>query len=35
MRGCVESTAGIDDAPGSDRPMASAIAIMVAAVPMT
>ena len=28
------SAAGIDDAPGSDSPIASAIAIMVAAVPM-
>ncbi len=28
------SAAGIEDAPGSDKPIASAIAIMVAAVPM-
>ena len=35
MRGCAESAAGIDEAPGSDRPSASAIAIIVAAVPMT
>ena len=35
MRGWLESAAGIDDAPGSDRPSASAIAIMVAAVPIT
>ena len=35
MRGWLESAAGIDDAPGSDSPSASAIAIMVAAVPIT
>ena len=35
MRGWLESTAGIDDEPGSARPSASAIAIMVAAVPIT
>ena len=35
MRGWLASTAGIDDAPGSARPSASAIAIMVAAVPIT
>ncbi len=35
MRGWLESAAGIDDAPGSVRPIASAIAIMVAAVPIT
>ena len=35
MRGWLESAAGIEDAPGSVRPSASAIAIMVAAVPMT
>ncbi len=35
MRGCAASAAGIEDAPGSDRPSASAIAIMVAAVPIT
>ena len=35
MRGWLESAAGIDDAPGSDIPSASAIAIMVAAVPIT
>src|SRR5215467_14238986 len=35
MRGWLESAAGIDDAPGSVKPSASAIAIMVAAVPIT
>ena len=35
MRGWLESAAGIDDAPGSASPIASAIAIMVAAVPIT
>src|SRR6185437_4045764 len=35
MRGWLESGAGIDEAPGSDSPSASAIAIMVAAVPIT
>src|SRR5262249_15956422 len=35
MRGWLASGAGIDDAPGSDRPSASVIAIMVAAVPIT
>ena len=35
MRGWAESAAGIEDAPGSVRPSASAIAIMVAAVPIT
>src|SRR5579884_4272170 len=35
MRGWLESTAGIDEAPGSASPSASAIAIIVAAVPMT
>src|SRR5216684_4906463 len=35
IRMWLESTAGIDDAPGSARPSASAIAIMVAAVPIT
>ena len=35
IRGWFESTAGIEDAPGSARPSASAIAIMVAAVPIT
>ena len=35
MRGWLASAAGIDDAPGSDMPSASAIAIMVAAVPIT
>ena len=35
MRGWPESAAGIDDAPGSVSPSASAIAIMVAAVPIT
>ncbi len=35
MRGCAESAAGIDEAPGSVMPSASAIAIMVAAVPIT
>ena len=34
MRGWPASAAGIDEAPGSVRPSASAIAIMVAAVPM-
>ena len=34
MRWWPESTAGIDDAPGSVRPSASVIAIMVEAVPM-
>ena len=35
MRGWLASAAGIDEAPGSARPSASAIAIMVAAVPIT
>ena len=35
MRGWLASGAGIDDAPGNDRPSASVIAIMVAAVPIT
>ena len=35
MRKWLASTAGIDDAPGSVMPSASAIAIMVAAVPIT
>src|SRR5262249_45117975 len=35
MRGWLESAAGFEEAPGSVRPSASAIAIMVAAVPMT
>jgi len=35
MRGWFASGAGIDDAPGSAKPSASVIAIMVAAVPMT
>ncbi len=34
MRGWAASAAGIDEAPGSVMPIASAIAIMVAAVPM-
>ena len=34
MRGCPASAAGSDDAPGSVSPSASAMAIMVAAVPM-
>jgi hypothetical protein len=34
MRLCSESTAGMLMAPGSDRPMASAMAVMVLAVPM-
>ena len=34
MRMWFESGAGIDDAPGSVMPMASAIAVMVLAVPM-
>ena len=34
MRMWLASAAGIDDAPGSDMPSVSAIAIMVAAVPM-
>ena len=35
MRGWPESAAGIDEAPGNVMPSASAIAIMVAAVPIT
>ena len=35
MRGWLASGAGIEEAPGSVRPSASAIAIMVAAVPIT
>ena len=35
MRGWLASGAGIDEAPGSVSPSASAIAIMVAAVPIT
>ena len=35
IRGWLESAAGIDDAPGNARPIASAIDIMVAAVPIT
>jgi len=35
MRGCPESAAGIEEAPGKVSPSPSAIAIMVAAVPMT
>ena len=35
MRVWLESTAGIEEAPGSARPSASVIAIMVAAVPIT
>lgn len=34
MRGCAESAAGIDEAPGSVMPSASASDIMVAAVPI-
>ncbi len=34
MRGWPASAAGMEEAPGSVMPMASAIAIMVAAVPM-
>ncbi len=35
MRVWLESTAGIEEAPGRARPSASVIAIMVAAVPIT
>ena len=34
MRGCAESAAGIDDAPGSIMPSASAAAAIVDAVPI-
>src|SRR5690606_10411514 len=34
MRLWFASAAGIDEAPGSERPIASAIAVMVLAVPM-
>ena len=34
MRMWLESTAGMDEAPGSVRPMASAMPVMVLAVPM-
>ena len=34
MRGCAESAAGIDDAPGSVKPSASVSDIIVAAVPI-
>ena len=34
MRMWLASAAGIDEAPGSDMPSVSAIAIIVAAVPM-
>src|SRR3954464_1057552 len=34
MRGCAESAAGIDAAPGSETPSASAADVMVDAVPM-
>ena len=34
MRGWPASGAGIDEAPGSEKPSASVIAVMVAAVPM-
>ena len=34
MRGCAESAAGIEEAPGKVKPSASARVIMVAAVPM-
>ncbi len=34
MRWWLASAAGMDEAPGSDRPIASAIAVMVLAVPM-
>jgi hypothetical protein len=34
MRGWLESGAGIEDEPGSEKPMASITDIMVAAVPM-
>src|SRR5690349_24789167 len=34
IRECAASTAGIDDAPGSDIPIASAIAVIVLAVPI-
>jgi hypothetical protein len=34
MRGWFESAAGIDEAPGKAKPRASAIAVIVAAVPM-
>ena len=34
MRGWPASGAGIEEAPGREKPIASAIAVMVAAVPM-
>ena len=34
LRMCAESAAGIDDAPGSHIPIASAMPVIVAAVPI-
>ena len=34
IRMCAESAAGIDDAPGRHKPIASAMPVIVAAVPI-